>query len=529
VVALLLVTALGLSGLLAWQAFDATRTHETVAYKTVKEQAYFAAWEYSGQARSLSTSKILTPGLDVVARWGGKSMDGPLRYPGESADAREIGWDYMESAGAFFRYDLATGEFVTSGPADPGLETWLEQNLRAHLDLGLTDGWSPVLAADPDGQGAIAYRIYPEGWDEAELVLGFRVVPDGLGVPLGYAFTGSPLVPESLTGDKGTEEFFSVSVFDPSGRTVWESETWYDSDFVARDTIGTAFGGLVAEVRVNPATVDHLVIGGLPRSRVPDILILLGLTVGLVVAALYQLRRDVELAQMRGDFVSGVSHELRTPLAQIRMFAETLLLGRVRSEEERQRSLEIIVNEARRLSHQVDNVLLYSRSEKDGVKMDPTPTDLSGLVDDVAEAFEPLAATARSHLEVARNGPMVARVDGPLIRQALLNLLDNAVKYGPSGQTISLGVEHMESMDRARLYVEDQGPGIPEDQRSRIWEPYFRLAAHRESAVAGSGIGLSVVRQVARAHGADLGVEKGSSGGARFVLDVPLMPAAARN
>jgi signal transduction histidine kinase len=406
------------------------------------------------------------------------------------------------------------------------LERWLSEGLSAHLALD-PDGWEPVLAADPDGRGPIAYRLYPEGWDHAEVVMGFRVREAELAGPLGYAFTESPLVPETLTDGRSTEEFFSVVVLDPLGRRVWTSEPQYESDFSAADTVGVRWGGYRTLLTVNPAVAEGLVIGGLPRSRLPNMLLLLALTGGLVVAALLQLRRDAELAQLRGDFVSGVSHELRTPLAQIRMFAETLLLGRVRNDEERRRSLEIIVNESQRLSHQVNNLLLYSRSERQGVRIDPAPTDLSGLVNEVAEAFDPLAQAARSDLAVHPNGTIVARVDGRMVRQALLNLLDNAIKYGPAGQTISLGVEHLESVDRARLFVEDQGPGVPEDQRRRIWEPYFRMETHRESSVAGSGIGLSVVRQVAEAHGADLSVEPGQGGGARFQLDLPILSVAA--
>src|SRR5206468_1637555 len=112
-------------------------------------------------------------------------------------------------------------------------------------------------------------------------------------------------------------------------------------------------------------------LGGLPQSRLPLLLGALGLTAGLIVTALVQLRREYELARLRTDFVSGVSHELRTPLAQIRMFSETLLLGRVRSEEEGRRSLEIIDQEARRLTHLVENLLHFSRSERQVTRLSP--------------------------------------------------------------------------------------------------------------------------------------------------------------
>jgi len=115
-----------------------------------------------------------------------------------------------------------------------------------------------------------------------------------------------------------------------------------------------------------------------------------------------------------------------------------------------------------------------------------------------------------------------ARVDPLLVRQALLNLLDNAVKYGPEGQTVRMGWS--EGLAGVRLWVEDEGMGVAPADRSRIWEAYYRLPRHRESSVAGSGIGLSVVWEVAEAHGGAVRVVEARSGGARFELELPPEP-----
>jgi signal transduction histidine kinase len=115
-------------------------------------------------------------------------------------------------------------------------------------------------------------------------------------------------------------------------------------------------------------------------------------------------------------------------------------------------------------------------------------------------------------------------VDGDALRQALLNLLDNAVKYGPAGQHIRVGLSRLPD-DRAMMWVEDEGPGVRPDRRERVWEPYFRLERHRESATAGSGIGLAVVRSVAEGHGGSARIEEARSGGARFVVEVSLASA----
>src|SRR2546426_291130 len=162
----------------------------------------------------------------------------------------------------------------------------------------------------------------------------------------------APLLPRPLTGGVAYDSLGSVIVTEADGRELYRSPTQYAPTFSARDSFEhPMMGAMRVQVALRPDLAPKLVIGGMPRSNLPMLLSLLALTAGLVVAALLQLRREYELSRLRADFVSGVSHELRTPLAQIRMFSETLLLGRVRSDDERERSLEIIDQEARRLTH----------------------------------------------------------------------------------------------------------------------------------------------------------------------------------
>ena len=287
------------------------------------------------------------------------------------------------------------------------------------------------------------------------------------------------------------------------------------------------FGGLMAEVALRPSAIDKLFIGGLPRSRLPLLVGLLGLTAGLVVVAVWQLRREQELARMRAGFVSSVSHELRTPLAQIRMFSETLRLGRVRSEAERERSLEIIDQEARRLTHLVDNVLQFSRAERRTIHLAPERTELGAHVRETIDSFLPLARARGVTIRAEPADRLVIAVDRYALRQMLLNLLDNAVKYGPTGGTVTVSVSA--AGDRARICVDDQGPGIAPQHRERVFAPFYRLERDANSAVAGSGLGLAVVRELAVLHGGAAWVEDapgvGGAGGSRFVIELPLRPA----
>ncbi len=251
------------------------------------------------------------------------------------------------------------------------------------------------------------------------------------------------------------------------------------------------------------------------------LLALLVITATLVAIAFRQVRREAALARLRADFVSSVSHELRTPLAQIRMFAELLRMGWIRSTQEHTRSLDIIDQEARRLGHLVDKVLCFDRIERGENTLMTEQTELAPLVREVLEAFTPLASARHVQVRVSLNDDVVAEVDRGAMRQVLINLLDNAVKYGPSGQTISVGLDRTTDGRSARIWVEDEGPGIPASERERIWEPFHRLDRDANSAVAGSGIGLALVRNLTVAHRGHVFVEEGSIGGSRFTIEIP--------
>src|SRR5437660_1207170 len=207
--------------------------------------------------------------------------------------------------------------------------------------------------------------------------LGIEVKPAALKPLVVQATEKFALLPRPLTGGVQYDSMGSIIITDSYGTEIYRSAVQYTSPFTAHDTIGTDMGALFAQATLRGAVADKLIIGGLPKSRLSLILSLLGLTAVLIGTALFQLRRESQLTRLRTDFISGVSHELRTPLAQIRMFSETLTLGRVRSDEERRRSLAIIDQEARRLTHLVENLLHFSRSERQTTHIAPEPTGLA--------------------------------------------------------------------------------------------------------------------------------------------------------
>jgi signal transduction histidine kinase len=304
----------------------------------------------------------------------------------------------------------------------------------------------------------------------------------------------------------------------PDGTSIFETPHQFET--VYKSTIPLPVLGRVhAEFSLNPARLDAVLAGGVPATRQPMLLAVLVITFALMVVAILMIRREADITRLRSDFIAGVSHELRTPLAQIRMFAETLMLGRVRSETERQRSLEIIDQEARRLAHLVENVLLFARSER---RRSNINTELTDLNTHLREAIHGFAVLCRSHdieLRPELQEGVIAPVDQGALRQIVLNLLDNAVKYGPLRQRVTIGLAIFE--DYARIWVDDEGPGIPESERASVFQSFFRLSRDIDSAVAGSGIGLAIVRELATLHGGRAWADEAPSGGARVVVELP--------
>jgi signal transduction histidine kinase len=250
--------------------------------------------------------------------------------------------------------------------------------------------------------------------------------------------------------------------------------------------------------------------------RLPLLLGLFVLTAALTAVAAFQFRREQELVRLRQDFTSSVSHELRTPLTQILLFGETLELGRAGGEDARREAVSVIVQEARRLAHLVENVLHLSRAERRMVRVSPSATPLAPLLREIVERFAPLAGTDAVRVRAELDEGLLALVDAEALHQIVINLLDNAVKYGGRGP-VTLRSTLREG--RARIEVEDTGPGVPSGERTRVWEPFVRLRP--QSTVPGSGIGLAVVRELVTAHGGECRVESAPQGGARFVVELP--------
>ncbi len=530
-VVVLLGLAAAILALLADQARRAVQSYRVTTERILADYATLAASNYALRTSIELEHYAFIPPLEGLTKAAAdrRKPDDPTPIEIWTDPATLLSIDLVRTA---FHMPRASGEPVTSGePFAPAVRAWLADTLRATVRNVWHDEWSSALLIS-GSEGALRPIVYAVGRDSLSgrvWIEGFEAKLDGLGVYFDFSLGVRPLLPPALTQGVPQDSLVSVAVLDPARRAVFRSARQYESRFAAEEPLGPRFGGMTVRAVLHPDAARVLVFEGPPRTQLPLLGALFVLAVGLLGAALFVVRREAALARQRSDFVASVSHELRTPIAQIRLFGETLRAGRVRSEEERSRSLEIIDQESRRLAHLVENVLHVARAERPVVPVDLVETDLAPLVADIVQRFAPLAAERRARIEANLEPRVRANVDVGALRQMITNLLDNAVKYGSEGQTVRVTL----SLDAgtARFAVADEGPGIAPRDREAIWRKFVRLDGRSArsgaaSATTGAGIGLAVVRDLAQRHGGRAWVEDRAGGGAAFVVALPAVARA---
>lgn len=525
-IVLLLLISLATASIIALQAQYSDASRRAMADGVLHDYSSLVADEVIRRSAAETGYYGYYPIMTALTRevqQSGALSDDPTRHAYSREDAilqRAAGL-----AAYYFEMDRTTDRlrFVRSEPSGD-VVTWLRESLPK-VPVQSTDPGFKVFNAQISGAPRTFVALSARGSKDAEKIVGFEVDLPALRQWFQTALNRQPLVPASLGHGKVTNASVYVSVHDQSGVERFRmGEAWSPSLAVSKpfgDAYQGVFSGFTAEASINPDVARQIVIGGLPKPRLPIFLGLLGLNAGLIVTAILQLRREMALQQLRDEFVSSVSHELRTPLTQIRMFAETLLLDRVRSSEEERRSLEIIDREARRLTQLVENVLEFSRAEKKMDTLAREKRELAPLIREIVDDFESASDGNLVQFECRLCFGLTANVDPDALRQILINLLDNAVKYGRGPQRVL--VELQPGQGVAVLSVDDEGPGIPAADRQRVFEQFQRLDRDRQSTIAGTGIGLSVVRDLVNRHGGRCWVTTGARGGARFVIELPFV------
>ncbi len=241
------------------------------------------------------------------------------------------------------------------------------------------------------------------------------------------------------------------------------------------------------------------------------------------------IRSDRKLAALQVDFVSKVSHELKTPLTSIRMFVETLRLGRVKEPEQVERCLDVIEKETERLSTLIGRLLSWGAMEAGAFRVSPEATTVAALVDRAVSAFAPQNLSGELSLEVTvPEGLPPILADVPALVDALLNLLNNAKKYGGDSNRIELFAEERPEGTVA-ISVRDFGIGIEAKHHKRIFERFYRADERYSQNASGTGLGLAIARHVVLAHQGQIEVKSKRGEGSTFTIVLPTIDATLKN
>lgn len=266
---------------------------------------------------------------------------------------------------------------------------------------------------------------------------------------------------------------------------------------------------------LNPAILPILV-----SSATPSYQVLIGaLAASLLLSFLALLfLRQLRLTLTRREaFVASITHELRTPLTEVLLHAESLQLDR-QTPEAKGRAAASIVRETRRIIALVENALTLAGAGRPANHTRPAPIRPAPVLRESLRSLELAVRQRRARLDLELDEEASCAIDPVSLDRITINLIENGLRYGPEGQTITV---RLRCQDRSVLLtVEDQGPGVPPQERHRIWDPFERGSA-AGPGTAGVGVGLAIVKHLAELVGGRVGVTEGPGGGARFTISFP--------
>ncbi len=244
------------------------------------------------------------------------------------------------------------------------------------------------------------------------------------------------------------------------------------------------------------------------------------------LVVLHDVTRLKRLENVRRDFVANVSHELKTPVTSIKGFVETLLDGAMHNTADAERFLRIVAAQADRLGAIIEDLLMLSRVEQgvDKAGIELHPGDIAPILERAAGICQHKAAERRITLDVRCEPELAATVSAPLVEQAVVNLIDNAVKYSPVGETVSVAAERV--AHEIAIRVIDRGCGIPREHLGRVFERFYRVDKARSRELGGTGLGLAIVKHIAQVHGGRATAQSAVGQGSTFTIWLPAGQAA---
>lgn len=327
------------------------------------------------------------------------------------------------------------------------------------------------------------------------------------------------VMPESihcpLTGDKDSD--LALWVYDENWHNIYAS--YPDAKYEVKANFTPIFPKWYVALGYKHTTVEALAKDNFQKTLMMTVFVLAFLILGIILI-LRATSREMKLAQAKSTFVSNVSHELKTPLALIRLFAETLELGRVKSPEKAQEYYGIINNESRRLTQLINNILDFSKIEAGRKEYEFSESDVGEVVVQVLRSYEYQIINAGFQLttDIQRDLPP-AMIDQDAISQAVLNLLNNAVKYSDKIKEIDVRVRSRDG--HIAIEVIDKGIGIPRSEQDKVFEKFYRVSTGLVHNTRGTGLGLALVKHIVEAHRGKIMLDSTPGKGSRFTILIP--------
>ena len=310
----------------------------------------------------------------------------------------------------------------------------------------------------------------------------------------------------------------ALGIFDETGDEVFTNRTG-QGDYEVKMSFAPAFPQWKLALGYKNTTIEQLARDNFTKNLLLTLLLLSILILGIILT-LRATSREMKLAEAKSTFVSNVSHELKTPLALIRLFAETLELGRVRNAEKAHEYHRIINSESRRLTQLINNILDFSKIEAGRKEYQFVESDVAEVVEEELKSYEYKITSDGFELttDIASDLPPVS-IDRDAISQAVLNLVNNAVKYSDDVKKISVRVRRRDGF--VAIEVADSGIGIPRSEQEKIFEKFYRVSTGLVHDTKGSGLGLALVKHIVEAHKGKIQLESAPGRGSRFTILIP--------
>jgi signal transduction histidine kinase len=310
----------------------------------------------------------------------------------------------------------------------------------------------------------------------------------------------------------------ALGILDEHSNELYTNRTG-KGDYEVKMTFAPAFPQWKLALGYKNTTIEQLAKDNFTKNLLLTLLLLSILILGIILT-LRATSREMKLAEAKSTFVSNVSHELKTPLALIRLFAETLELGRVKNAEKAHEYHRIINSESRRLTQLINNILDFSKIEAGRKEYQFVESDVAEVVEEVLKSYEYQITSAGFDLstDIAADLPPVA-IDRDAISQAVLNLVNNAVKYSDDTKKINVRLRRRDGY--VAIEVADHGIGIPRSEQEKIFEKFYRVSTGLVHDTKGSGLGLALVKHIVEAHKGRIQLESAPGRGSRFTVLIP--------